>query len=117
MDTLFELLANQCVDASTLQLNYRPLPPEQIISGQPEVGTLELGQLSRCSIGVWEISPSITTDVEVDEIFVVLHGRATVIFSDGSPPLELKAGSVGRFSVGAATTWAVTETLRKIYIA
>jgi len=113
----FALLANRCIDASTVQLEYRILPADQTIDGQPRVGTAELGQLGDCSIGVWEMSPSVSTDVEVDEFFIVLSGRATVAFADGSPVLYLQAGTVGHLAAGMATTWSVTETLRKIYIA
>jgi len=114
---ILQLLANQCVDATEAQLDYRSLPPDQIISGIPRVGTAELGQLGDVSIGVWEMSPSVTTDVEVDEFFIVLSGRATVTFADGSPELDLKPGSVGHLCAGTATVWSVTETLRKVYVA
>ncbi len=117
MSTPFALLANRCVDASSVQLAYRNLPPEQTISGQPRVGTAELGQLGACSIGVWEMSPSVSTDIEVDEFFIVLSGRATVTFADGSPALHLQPGTLGHLAEGTATTWSVTETLRKIYLA
>lgn len=113
----FALLANHCVDATRVALEYRDVPADQLISGPARVGTAELGSLHGCSIGVWEMSPSVTTDVEVDEFFVVLAGAATVSFADGSPALQLQAGSVGHLAAGTATTWTVSETLRKIYIA
>jgi uncharacterized protein len=65
---------------------------------------------------VWEMTPGTMTDVEADEIFVVLSGAATVEFADGTAPLQLGAGDVGRLAAGAETTWTVTETLRKIYL-
>lgn len=113
----FALLANHCVDAGSAVLEYREVPADQVVTGPARVGTLELGQLNGCSIGVWEMSPSVTTDIEVDEFFVVLSGVATVSFADGSPSLQLKAGSVGHLAAGTATTWTVHDTLRKIYIA
>jgi uncharacterized cupin superfamily protein len=63
------------------------------------------------------MSPSVSTDVETDEFFIVLCGAATVSFADGSPTLQLQAGSVGHLAAGASTTWTVTQTLRKVYIA
>ncbi|WP_374563093.1 cupin domain-containing protein [Ideonella sp.] len=117
MSDYFRLLANHCVDAARLTLAYRTLPAEQTVSGTPRVGTAELAQLGDCAIGVWEMSPSVSTDVEIDEFFIVLSGEATVTFADGSAPLHLKAGSLGRLAPGTATTWTVTETLRKVYIA
>ena len=117
MSNPFALLANHVVDAGAAALEYREVAADQLVSGPARVGTLELGQLHGCSIGVWEMSPSVTTDVEVDEFFIVLSGVATVSFADGTAPLQLRAGSVGHLAAGTATTWAVSQTLRKIYIA
>ena len=113
----FELAANQVAQAASMTLDLASPPPEKIIAGEPRIGTAVLGSLGECAIGVWEITPSVTTDIEVDEFFIVLSGAATVSFHDGTPPLQLSGGSVGRLARGAATTWTVTETLRKIYIA
>lgn len=117
MNHPIKLLANQCADANCVQLAYRNVPAELTVSGKPVVGTAELGSLGDCHIGVWEISPGVTTDVEVDEFFIVLSGCASVTFSDGSPVMNLRAGSIGHLSAGTATTWHVTETLRKVYLA
>ncbi|SCK29772.1 cupin domain-containing protein [Vogesella sp. LIG4] len=111
------LLANHCLAAASLALDYHDLPAAQTIAGQPRVGTALLGSLGGCNIGVWEMSPSISTDVESDEFFIVLFGDATVSFADGSPELQLSAGSVGHLRAGTATTWTVRQTLRKVYIA
>lgn len=116
MDSPVALMANRVVDGATVALQVRALPAEQTLSGAARVGTAELGRLGDCNIGVWEISPSVSTDVEADEFFVVLAGRATVSFADGRPPLHLQAGSIGRLAAGTATTWTVTETLRKVYL-
>jgi mannose-6-phosphate isomerase-like protein (cupin superfamily) len=67
-------------------------------------------------VGVWEMSPGTATDVEVDEVFVVLSGAATVTFDDGEA-VDLGPGSVVRLRAGEHTTWVVRETLRKIYVA
>jgi len=117
MNTPTALLANHCVAAASMELEYHDLPADQTISGQPRVGTAILGQLGDCTIGVWEMSPSVSTDIESDEFFIVLSGRATVRFDDGTAPLLLQPGSVGHLAAGSATTWDVTQTLRKIYIA
>jgi len=110
------LLANHCRDAASMQLTYQDLPAQQTVAGAPRVGSAVLGQLGACTIGVWEISPSVSTDIEADEFFIVLSGAATVSFTDGAAPLHLRAGSVGHFQAGAATTWSVSQTLRKVYI-
>jgi uncharacterized cupin superfamily protein len=111
------LFANHCTDAVTVRLEYVDLRPGQVVSGSPRVGMAELGQLGEHAIGVWEISPGICTDIESEEFFIVLFGQATVAFSDGRPPLRLHAGCVGHLAAGAETTWTVTETLRKVYLA
>ncbi len=104
------------VDATGLELALRELAPEQVVAGRPRVGAVELGSLKDCSVGVWEITPGVSTDVETDEWFVVLGGHAEVAFDDGTPPLQLRPGTVARLRAGSRTTWTVTQTLRKVYI-
>jgi uncharacterized cupin superfamily protein len=117
MNDAYQQLTNYALQAGSLTLAYASPPLNKIISGTPRVGAAVLGTLGSCQIGVWEISPSVTRDIEVDEFFIVLSGAAMVSFDDGSPAMLLKAGSVGRLTQGTATTWTVTETLRKIYVA
>jgi uncharacterized cupin superfamily protein len=116
MQDLSALLSNHCVQAASVALAYEDLPPERVLQGPARVGTAELGALGDCTVGVWEITPSVSTDVESEEFFIVLDGEATVRFADGSPDMVLRAGTVGRLAAGAATTWTVTRTLRKIYL-
>ncbi len=117
MNAFALLAANRCIDATALPLSRRELPPEQTVKGDARVGAVELGTLNECSIGVWEITPSVSTDVEADEFFVVLSGRATVSFEDGTPDMHLQPGCIARLKAGSRSTWTVTETLRKVYIA
>ena len=92
------------------------LPAAQVLEDEPAVAerTLATSADGRRETGVWEISPGVSTDVEAEETFVVISGRATVEIEDG-PTLELAPGVVGAFPAGARTTWRVTETLRKVY--
>lgn len=99
------------VDALALELEHRPIPQNQVLTGAPTTGHAELGD----GFGVWEHTPGVSTDVESDELFVVLAGAATVEFEDGHPPLQLAVGSVARLTAGMRTTWTVTDTLRKVY--
>ena len=79
-------------DAASLALALEPLPAEQMVEGTPRTGFAELTD----TIGVWEHTPGVSTDVEADEVFVVLSGSATVSFDDPAlEPIELRAG-VGR---------------------
>jgi uncharacterized protein len=64
---------------------------------------------------VWEVGPGTLDDVEVDELFVVLSGRAHIQIHDG-PRLELTPGTVCFLAQGSRTTWHVHETVRKAYV-
>ena len=106
------------VRASSLadsELEVDPLDPAQVVSGDPEVRVLALHDSDALAVGVWQHSTGVSTDVEADEVFVVLSGRATVAVEDG-PTLEVGPGDVGLLPAGARTTWTVHETLRKIYV-
>ncbi len=93
-----------------------PLDPATVVAGAPEAGSRALAAVAGVEVGVWEMSPGTATDVEVDEVFVVLSGSATVSFTDGEQ-VDLAPGSVVRLRSGEHTTWVVRETLRKIYVA
>jgi uncharacterized cupin superfamily protein len=100
-------------DAASLALALEPVPAEQVVEGSPRTGFVELTD----TIGVWEHTPGVSTDVEADEVFVVLSGSATVSFDDPAlEPIELRAGAVARLTAGMRTVWTVRETLRKVYI-
>ena len=79
-------------------------------------GELVLTPVPGGELGVWEAAPGVQTDVEVDEVFVVLAGAATVEVEDG-PVFDLRPGTVVRLFAGDRTTWTVTESLRKLYVA
>jgi uncharacterized protein len=68
------------------------------------------------------MTPGTATDTEIDEVFIVIGGRATVVFDEVPdaavpPAIELAPGAVVRLTAGMRTTWTVHETLRKVYIA
>ncbi|MEV6973929.1 cupin domain-containing protein [Kitasatospora sp. NPDC093806] len=98
----------------TAELEPDPLDPAQIVSGSPEVSGLVLDESAGQVRGIWQITPGVVTDVEADEVFTVLSGRATVVV-DGGPTLELGPGDCGVLRAGDRTTWTVHETLRKVY--
>jgi uncharacterized cupin superfamily protein len=93
-----------------------PLDPASVVDGSPSAGSRALAAVAGVEVGVWEMSPGTATDVEVDEVFVVLSGAATVTFEDGEC-VDLVQGAVVRLRAGEQTTWVVHETLRKIYVA
>lgn len=100
-----------------------PLPAEAVEAGSPATGASELGELGGCRIGLWEITPGVSRDVEADEVFVVLDGTARIDFLDpagdgGATPraLHIAPGDVVRLRAGQRTRWTVHETLRKVYL-
>jgi len=101
------------LDDSALELD--PLDPAQVVSGDPQVRVLSLHDADDLAIGVWQHGVGVSTDVEADEVFVVLAGSATIEVDDG-PVLQVGPGDVGLLPAGARTTWTVHETLRKIYV-
>jgi uncharacterized cupin superfamily protein len=75
-----------------------------------------LGVVGGAEVGVWEITAGVADDTEVDELFVVLSGRARVEFLDEGRSIELGPGSIARLRAGQRTRWHVAETLRKVYV-
>lgn len=104
------------VDVASMALEPWPLEPEQIVSGHPLVSgvVLHTSADGRIERGVWEHTPGVSRDIEADELFVIVAGRATVAIEDG-PVLDLAAGVAGVLRAGERTVWTVKETLRKVY--
>jgi uncharacterized protein len=99
-----------------LALEPAPLDPTTVLEGSPEVSELVLDSSpdGRVVRGVWEITRGVVRDVEADEVFVVISGRATVEV-EGGPTLELEPGVVGVLRAGDRAVWRVHETLRKVF--
>jgi uncharacterized protein len=99
-----------------LELVRDELPDDQIVSGSPEARSrvLHTSRDGRIERGVWEITPGVVTDVEADELFVVVSGRATIEV-EGGPTLVVGPGDAVILRPGWRTRWTVHETLRKVY--
>lgn len=99
-----------------LDLEPAPLDPATILEGTPEVSELVLATSpdGRVVRGVWQITPGVVKDVEADELFVVISGRATVEV-EGAETLELEPGVVGVLRSGDRAVWRIHETLRKVF--
>ncbi|MEO6942933.1 MAG: cupin domain-containing protein [Terrimesophilobacter sp.] len=104
------------VNAAELTLLHSPVPVAQVREGAPTASATALGEFAGKEVGVWEITPGTVTDVEADELFVVLSGAATVVFVDEDRFEHLRPGSVMRLEAGQRTVWTVTETIRKVYV-
>lgn len=109
--------AHIIASASKATLERVSLSPGQIESGLPETRILELADFAGVSMGVWEHTAGVSTDTEVDEVFIVISGGATIEFTeDDTPPLEVTAGDIVRLSAGAKTRWIVRDHIRKVYL-
>lgn len=97
-------------DPSQVPVTLRPLAGSEV-----GTGSAVLDDLESLEVGLWEHTAGTSTDIEVDEVFVVVSGRATVTAEDGTT-IELSPGVVGVLEAGARTTWVVHEPLRKVYV-
>lgn len=96
------------------ELTEDPIDAASIVSGTPTTRWTELWSGPGGSRGIWEITPGVVTDVEAEEMFVVVSGRATIDI-EGEPSIQVGPGDVVLLEAGARTTWRVHETLRKVF--
>lgn len=100
-----------------LSLEYDPLEPEQILAGEAATADLTLAESANGgeeTAGLWSCTPGEFSDVEVRESFLVISGRATLRYEDGTTH-ELAPGTVHEFAGGERTVWTVHEKLVKAY--
>lgn len=105
------------VDVNAVELAHEAVPAAQVAADKPTTGSVELGGLAGLEVGVWEMSVGAMDDVESDEVFLVTAGHATVQFHADGRVVSLAPGTLMRLQAGSATTWTVTEALRKVYLA
>ncbi len=118
--------AGTVLHAADVALDHTPVPSEQTFAGAPTVGSiglatiggrLDAGDLDGVEVGVWECTPGVSTDIEAEEVFVVIFGRARIDFASPElPSIEVGPGDLVRLEAGMQTVWTVTETLRKVYV-
>ncbi len=97
------------------RVDLAPIEPGNVLDGEPHTGWVELGGVPGAETGIWMHTPGTSTDIEENEIFVVLSGRATVN-AEGEESVEFAGGDVGVLLEGAVTTWVVHETILKVYV-
>ena len=102
-----------------MALTESELDPATVVSGSPrtfegEIANARLPGGGTLATGVWRCTEGTVTDVEADETFVVLSGRAT-IEHDGERH-EVGPGDVCVLPAGAATRWTIHETITKLFV-
>ncbi len=102
-------------DAAQVPLSHTELDAERNASEDVNAAVSAEANLGDMEVGVWEHSVGTSTDVEVEEVFVVLEGKGTVTCEDGGR-IDLAPGVVGLLPMGAKTTWTITEPLRKVWV-
>lgn len=104
-------------ESSAVNLEYSSIDPSKVVSPAAGIttGFAVIGETDKLKTGVWSHPVGVSTDVEVDEVFVVLEGRGRVILKDGRI-LQLQPGVVGTLIAGEETRWEIDEPLKKIWI-
>lgn len=114
-------LSNPTLHAPSAVLEHEAVPADQSVAGDPTTAAERLGEIFGLEFGLWEMSAGIMTDVEAEELFVVLSGSATVQIHEANgfaaDVLKLEPGTVCRLSEGMRTTWILDAPLRKLYLA
>ncbi len=102
-----------------VELAEEALDPADVLGGDPVTAAAELAAAplpggGTLSTGVWRCTRGRVRDVEADETFVVLSGRATILH-DGTSH-EVGPGDVCVLPAGAATEWTIHEDLTKVFV-
>lgn len=108
--------ANAVVHGRSAIVPLEPVPADEVDEGSPRQGTLELGALGGVETGIWELRDGSVYDTEIDELFVVISGGATVKLLDEGRSVEVKPGDVMRLTAGTRTQWIVPDHIRKVYL-
>lgn len=111
---------NLAVSALTAGVALEAVPEADTVAGDPQQGITELGVIGGAEAGIWELRAGVVTDTEVDELFVVLSGEATIEILSGDDEgreVTVRTGDAMRLVGGTRTRWTVRDHIRKIYIA
>ena len=106
------------VETWPTELPTMPIPPDDIIAGNPSAHGLVLSQSEDrlVSSGCWTCEPGeFSWEFAWDEFAQVLEGEATITEEDGSSH-TLKAGQAVSFPRGLKTRWQVTKTIKKFFV-
>jgi uncharacterized cupin superfamily protein len=112
--------ANAVVRGRETAIGLEAVDADDVVSGDPAQGVAEIGTIGNAEVGIWELRGGVVTDTEVDELFVVLSGGASIEMLDGpeaGTTVVVGPGDVMRLVAGTRTRWTVEDHIRKVYIA
>lgn len=116
-------VSTMLANALTVVLPLKPITDDQIASidgaGHPMTGASVLGGFGGLELGVWQMTEGAMTDVEGDELCVIVagHGQLHRTIDGAEVVQELRPGTVVELREGEKTLWVAFETLRKVYLA
>lgn len=81
-------MSSSCININTITLDHEPLDADHLpldASGNvPTTGYQRFDGTDKLNVGIWEHSIGVSTDTEVDEVFVIISGKGRVVLKDGS---------------------------------
>jgi uncharacterized cupin superfamily protein len=112
MDTLATKITKYSVRDAPVEP--APIPPEDIISGNPEstMAILWRSDDGKLYNGVWHCTPGVFMLSSPAETITLIEGDVTITPESGEP-LTVTAGDVAFIPEGTRARWEVHETVRK----
>lgn len=112
MDTLATKITKYSVRDAPVEP--APIPPEDIISGNPEstMAILWRSDDGKLYNGVWHCTPGVFMLGSPAETITLIEGSVTIT-PEGGEPVTVAAGDVAFIPEGTRARWEVHETVRK----
>jgi uncharacterized cupin superfamily protein len=112
MDTLATKITKYSVRDAPVEP--APIPPEDIISGDPEstMAILWRSEDGKLYNGVWHCTPGVFMLSSPAETVTLVEGSVTIT-PEGGEPITVVAGDVAFIPEGTRARWEVHETVRK----
>jgi uncharacterized cupin superfamily protein len=112
MDTLATKITKYSVRDAPVEP--APIPPEDIISGNPEstMAILWRSDDGKLYNGVWHCTPGVFMLSSPAETITLIEGSVTIT-PEGGEPVTVAAGDLAFIPEGTRARWEVHETVRK----